>query len=374
MMDYTESEFDSRFDAQFQEHYESIKNATHGSLHIAVVGKVSTGKSSLINALLQRAKDDKVAEVGSESGTSRTIEGYSMGPVKIYDTPGLGDIRAENTHETEEFLRKIDVGIFVVAGPADKDQYDNYLALKEHSTKVFFVLNKADQWDGWEPAAVQKVVAQWSAALEVDKVYLTVASGYDDDDPRPLRIEGVDELRADILSFLHARHQDLLLGRALKDKSPVVTGIIAATLLAVAGEAFIPGSEFFITSTQITAIVSLHYVYTGTMLDKRDAIAVIPAFIARSAGKTLFLWASSFLPPTGIINAAAAVIAVSITAAMLLAVAWALQTGVPLSDAQAMAAKYGEILPALKTALKGAAQGDLTNRAFWEDMIRKFLE
>lgn len=223
-----------------------------------------------------------------------------MGPVKIYDTPGLGDIRAENTHETVEFLRKIDVGIFVVAGPADKDQYDNYLALKEHSTKVFFVLNKADQWDGWEPAAVQKVVAQWSA---------------------PLRIEGVDELRADILSFLHARHQDLLLGRALKDKSPVVTGIIAATLLAVAGEAFIPGSEFFITSTQITAIVSLHYVYTGTMLDKRDAIAVIPAFIARSAGKTLFLWASSFLPPTGIINAAAAVIAVSITAAMLLAVA-----------------------------------------------------
>jgi len=369
----TESEFDSRFQQEFGEQYDSIRDATTGSLHITVVGKVSTGKSSLINALLQRTKENKVAEVGVESGKTTMVKGYRMGPVLIYDTPGLGDIQKQNTREAQDFLRQIDVGIFVVTDSADKDQYDNFVALKERSAKVFFVLNQVDRWDGMAPTALEKVISQWSTALDLDKIYPTIASGYDDDDLKPLRIEGVDELRRDLIAFLRTRHQDLLLARILKDKTPVVAEIILGALVAVGAEAFIPGSEIYITATQIASIASLYYVYKGKMIDKREAIAVVPAVAARTVGKTLFLWAASFVPPTGVINAVAAAIAVSITAALLLAVAWSLQNDIPLSDKQAVSRKYGELFPIVKNALKNSTKGNLSNRSFYEKLISDIL-
>ena len=123
-----------------------------------------------------------------------------------------------------------------------------------------------------------------------------------------------------------------------------------AALAAVAAEAFIPGSAAYITATQAVAISSLNYLYTGEALNKTSVLALLPTFAGQSVGTTLFLWAKSFLPPTGVVDIAAAGIAVVVTFAMLAAVKWVLENNHSLDDKAALKEafnrfkKTGEVL------------------------------
>ena len=83
-------------------------------------------------------------------------------------------------------------------------------------------------------------------------------------------------------------------------------------LAAVTVQAFIPGSAAYIAATQASAIVALTYLYTGEILSSKASFTLLPAFASEAVGTTLFLWVKSFLPPTGIVDVAAAVIAVSL--------------------------------------------------------------
>ena len=82
-----------------------------------------------------------------------------------------------------------------------------------------------------------------------------------------------------------------------------------------------------ITGTQAAAIMSIHYIYTGEGLTKQHAIAAIPLFASQSIGASAFLVAKSFLPPTGVLDIAAAVVAVTVTLAMLSTVNWMYENG-----------------------------------------------
>ncbi len=103
-------------------------------------------------------------------------------------------------------------------------------------------------------------------------------------------------------------------------------------MAAVGVEAFIPGSALYITGTQAAAIMSIHYIYTGEVLSKKSAVAIIPLFASQSIGASAFLIAKSFLPPTGVLDVAAAGVAIIITLAMLSAVNWIYENGYNLDD------------------------------------------
>ena len=80
---------------------------------------------------------------------------------------------------------------------------------------------------------------------------------------------------------------------------------------------FVPGSAAWIAGAQSVAIASLYYLYKGEILSAEAALAILPTFVAESAATSLFLFVKSFLPPTGIVDVAAAALAVTITLAML---------------------------------------------------------
>ena len=67
-------------------------------------------------------------------------------------------------------------------------------------------------------------------------------------------------------------------------------------------------------------------------MSKGAALAIIPTFAAESLGTSIFLFAKSFLPPTGVVDVAAALVAVTITFAMLGAVRLLLEAGYSLDD------------------------------------------
>ena len=333
------------YSKQFDDIYEARKPDFNKSINIAIVGKVSTGKSSLINAIMLRDRSEPLVDVGATSGVTTTVKAFKLDDnVLIIDSPGLDDIRKENSEETQKFLNNIDLGILVLTGSADSSQQRNYKELLNKAQKVFVVLNKIDEWDDLEESAFTEVVNQWKSELGVNKIYPCCTKGYDPKMRKnsPMDIRGVDELRDDIWSFLREEGKDLLLARHLGDKRKYAAAIITTALVAVATEAFIPGSAAYITATQVLAITSLHYLYTGNVLAKSSALALLPSFMGENVGMTAFLWAKSFLPPTGVIDIAAAGVAVTITGAMLAAVAYILSNGYELQKTELIKEKFGD--------------------------------
>jgi hypothetical protein len=277
------------------------------------------------------------------------------------DSPGLDDIRKENSQVTEEFLKHIDLGIFVVTGSADASQKENFLDLKRNAKSVIVVLNQIDVWDSLKPAAYEEVLAQWKATLGISQLFGACTEGYDPDmrDDAPMNIRGVDEIRTAIFDFLKVQGKEILFAREMARKEKYAAGIIVTALIAVAAEAFIPGSAVYITATQVVGITSLYYLYTGEVMSKSNALSLIPTFVGKSIGMTVFLWAKSFLPPTGVLDVAAAGIAVVITFSMLSAVKWMLENGNSLDQTEKLGEAFKQSKSTAENALKGIAWSEL---------------
>ena len=370
--DWDESSFFENVEAQFEEKAQDFSK----TLNIAVIGKVSSGKSSLINALLKLSRKKAVAKVGAEAGATTTLKILKLDErVRLIDSPGLDDVRAENSEITREFLKHIDVGILVVTGASDASQKRYLDDLRAHCDSVFVVLNKIDEWDDLDASALEDVIAQWKEALKVQKVYPVCAKGYDPKTrpDRPLDIRGVYGLREDIENFLESKGKELLLARHMGEKKSYAIKIIAVALAAVTGQAFIPGSAAYITATQTVAIASLYYLYTGEILSSKAALAILPAFAAEAAGTTLFLFVTSFLPPTGVVNVAAAGIATTITLAILATVNSLLASGAKLEEEELLKSKFRSYQKQAEAALKGLALTDVTALPSLKGIIDKFI-
>ncbi|MGB5245199.1 MAG: Era-like GTP-binding protein, partial [Woeseia sp.] len=90
----------------------------HGHLHIAVVGRVSTGKSSLLNALIgeQRFKSSPLHGETRESTMAAWNE-VEAGGVYLIDTPGLDEAGGEDRERlAREVGERADLVIFVLDG------------------------------------------------------------------------------------------------------------------------------------------------------------------------------------------------------------------------------------------------------------------
>ena len=93
------------------------------TLNIAIIGKVSSGKSSILNALLRRTRETLISKVGAQSGVTDKLYFFQLDErVLIIDSPGLDDIQREKSELTERFLQSIDVSLLVLTGSADASQ------------------------------------------------------------------------------------------------------------------------------------------------------------------------------------------------------------------------------------------------------------
>ncbi len=357
-----ESVFNRQVDAEYAEQVQDFNK----TLDIAVVGNVSSGKSSLINALLMRNRKTAVAEVGATSGVTTELNILRLNDerVRLIDSPGLGDIRKENSEITKEFLKHIDIGILVVTGSADASQRQYFDDLRANCNSVFLVLNKCDQWDNYKPQALEDVKKQWKECLGVDTIYAVCTLGYDEQlpDDFPMDIRGVGQLREAIELFLDSEGKKLLLARHMGNKKPYAKGIIVGAVAAVGIQAAFPGKAFFITATQMAAITSLYYLYTGTILSKGAVLALLPVFAGQAVATNIFLFFTSFIPPTGVIEIAAAITAISITSAMLAAVNFVLSSGIELTEKDTtgiLKAKFNEYRSLAGTILKQIGMTDI---------------
>ncbi|TOM76689.1 hypothetical protein, partial [Vibrio parahaemolyticus] len=177
----------------------------------------------------------------------------------------------------------------------------------------------------------------------------------------------------DIAKQLEKINKDLLFLKSQQNKSKAALMTISGACVAAGVGAFFPGSGATITAIQIGAICSLYYIYTGTMLSKTQAIAMLPAYASQAVGRNLFLWAKSVMPPTGAIDIAAAGIAVTLTVSMLLTVNYMLKNNIDLTDTVATKGIFGDFDSQLSSLVKGANKSDWASAEFWKKIITKLV-
>ena len=118
---------------------------------VSIVGRPNTGKSTLINAIV----DEHIAITSPVAGTTRnTIQGVYHGDdfqIVFVDTPGIArpmdKLGKKLNKESYESLIDIDVILFVVDAAAGLGKGDKQVleTLKKEVTPVILVLNKIDR-------------------------------------------------------------------------------------------------------------------------------------------------------------------------------------------------------------------------------------
>lgn len=138
-----------------------------GRVTLAVFGEISTGKSSLVNALLGRdvsAVDiagGTTREVGGHPWRSMIVPGLEGSEIEILDTPGINEVDGEVREAmAAEAARRADLILFVTDSDLNHAEHDYLARLAASSRHVLMVLNKADLYTAAQRDRLVEVLAE----------------------------------------------------------------------------------------------------------------------------------------------------------------------------------------------------------------------
>jgi uncharacterized protein len=116
-------------------------------LEIVAFGTISSGKSSLLNALAGR-QVFRTDVVGGTTATRSEIPWAAGDRVILVDTPGLAEIRGESrATESAAAAQNADLVLFVVDGPLKSYEVELLKALAAMEKRIVVCLNKEDWYD-----------------------------------------------------------------------------------------------------------------------------------------------------------------------------------------------------------------------------------
>ena len=133
-----------------------------GHIHIAVFGRVSVGKSSLLNALL----DKKCFGVSlfhgetKKTGMSQWDE-YADGNIYLIDTPGINEIDGEERERmAHEVANRVDLLLFVVDSDLTDVELQALKTVSKMQRPILLVVNKADQYSDQEILELRTILRE----------------------------------------------------------------------------------------------------------------------------------------------------------------------------------------------------------------------
>jgi small GTP-binding protein len=154
----------------------------HGHLHLSVFGRVSTGKSSLLNALIGEERFS-VSPIHGETRYS-SMQAWTeeeAGGVFLIDTPGLDEAGGEDREALAiEVAGRSDLVIFVLDGDITETELAALRAVLAQGRPVIVALNKADLYTTAESdALLSSIRAKVDGLIDPEHVILVAAQ------PRP---------------------------------------------------------------------------------------------------------------------------------------------------------------------------------------------
>jgi len=166
-----------------------LEKLEHGHLHLAVFGRVSTGKSSLLNALIG---NDAFA-VSPLHGETRhsSIQPWNevdAGGVFLIDTPGLDEAGGEGREQlAKEVAGRSDLVIFVLDGDITDTELSSLRTLLAQGRPVLIALNKSDLFTESELVELLQSVREKTQGIVAADHVIAVAA-----QPRPQTVIEVD--------------------------------------------------------------------------------------------------------------------------------------------------------------------------------------
>ncbi len=161
----------------------------NGHLHIAAVGRVSTGKSSLLNALIGESRF-AASPLHGETKLS-SMEAWNevdAGGVFLIDTPGLDEAGGEARERiAQEAAARADLVIFVLDGDITDSELQALKTLVASGRPVLVALNKRDLYTADELSSLLESIRKKTEGLVPARHVLAVAA-----EPRAQQVLEVD--------------------------------------------------------------------------------------------------------------------------------------------------------------------------------------
>jgi len=309
---------DAEFDRIFEEKSEEISAQLDREILIAMIGDVNAGKSSTVNKLM----GDDVAPVGANPGETQQIKKYIYKDKIVFvDTPGLDDIKSENSDLTMSFFHEADVVLFFLNAAGTVLSETELASLKKISAvnkDIILVLNKIDAADDI-PSLVKYV--QDHTNYEYAVTPISSRTG-----------ENMSMLQEKVLKLLEVKKKDILMAAHMADKSATAKKWIlgAGASAAAIGAVPIPGADFVpLTTLQVGMMLKLSTLY-GKPISKDKAKEMIIATIVGNVGKTIFRQIVKFVPGAGTV--AGASVAGGMTIALGYAVKYAYENDIDVNS------------------------------------------
>jgi small GTP-binding protein len=159
-------------------------------IHVAAFGRVGTGKSSLLNALVGQELFP-TSPLHGETTMARQEHWKALehGRVELIDTPGIDELDGETRAELAAAVaRRADILLMVCAGDLTRVEFSALETLAGRGRPVLLVLNKSDRYTADELCLVLgRLRERCVGLLPGDQIVAAAAA------PRPETVVRVDE-------------------------------------------------------------------------------------------------------------------------------------------------------------------------------------
>ena len=132
----------------YQQLQQLLEKIEHGHIHIAVFGRVSVGKSAVLNALLGEIRFSTSPLHGETTRADRARwQEYATGGVFLIDTPGINEVAGEERERlAHDVASRCDLVLFVVDGDITDTELRALRQVKSAAQRLLLVLNKIDRY------------------------------------------------------------------------------------------------------------------------------------------------------------------------------------------------------------------------------------
>jgi hypothetical protein len=150
----------------------------NGHIHIAVFGRVSVGKSALVNAMLGESR----FATSPLHGETKTIQrglwtSFRDGNVFLIDTPGINEVDGESRERlAHDVASRADLVLFVVDGDMTQIEVEALRTLTDTRRPLLLVLNKADRYSDAQRSSLIEALLRHAGGLVAPEDLVTTAA------------------------------------------------------------------------------------------------------------------------------------------------------------------------------------------------------
>jgi small GTP-binding protein len=155
-----------------------LEKIEHGHIHIAVFGRVSVGKSALLNALLGETRFSTSPLHGETTRAAHARwQEYDAGGVFLIDTPGINEVAGEEREQlAHDVASRSDLVMFVVDGDITDSELRALRQVKGAAQRLVLVLNKIDRYTQADGELLLATLRQRTEELIQPRDILTAAA------------------------------------------------------------------------------------------------------------------------------------------------------------------------------------------------------